>query len=543
MSATGGQNEQYKFVDIPLLLLLGRSKEGETRCSPENNKNQKKTLVLANDQNEKNYYNMSSWCTSSQDINNFASPTSNLFSGTSSLLNQQYYPPHDYSYYHSKNSHSSHATVTEATPSCVQQTATTATSTTRSSVIRTSFLPRSALAICSKCKYTKSSSQKSKGYCREKMKHTGAPWKDAFICITIDEACIDSSGRLINDEGVSFIATEMQEPPTATMLLSSSSSTGRQGGQGVSPATTAPMFQFQNQEAGTTSVVNGDNIPICISCKKKANAISKCRQGPGKHVDFPYTTSYHRMVPLRMGSSSSREWSSLYDKTTISNDDHQNRSCNTLVFDSNQKIPASRTFILKVSSKSCKFEWVRLSSLSESIIAMKNNNNQDEDDSRGLSIRVSPPRTTTSAPVFVEASSSVLGPASHFQYTPQLLDRSYQDFKIKQELMQELLHLSHYNDVSDKTLLATNNLQQPLSLIRQNSLSHAREVDKRPQKKKAKVGENCNLDSFIFPTVQQALKAPTPTLLRRRQDSESLLLHQRQPIERHRSLLPWYKHR
>ena len=199
-------------------------------------------LILANDQQPKNYCNMSSSCISSQGIHNFTSPVSNSFS-TKSLLNQQYYPPHEYSYYHN-NSHSNSSRVTvlmEANPSCLPQTATTATSTTRLSVIRTSFLPQSKLAICGRCKYSKHSSQKSRDYCRKKMKHTGAPWKEAFICITIDEACIDSSGRLIHDEGVRFVATEMREPPTASMLLSSSSLTDHQGKQEVLSATTAPM--------------------------------------------------------------------------------------------------------------------------------------------------------------------------------------------------------------------------------------------------------------------------------------------------------------
>ena len=54
--------------------------------------------------------------------------------------------------------------------------------------------PEGRLAVCDKCK----KNYKTRDMCRVRNKHTDPPWSTAYICITLDESCIDSNNKLKN---------------------------------------------------------------------------------------------------------------------------------------------------------------------------------------------------------------------------------------------------------------------------------------------------------------------------------------------------------
>ena len=254
---------------------------------------------------------------------------------------------------------------------------------TNISTLRTEFSPSSkGPKICSKCKFGSSSAQKTAHYCRVQKKHTAAPWSDTFICITIDESCIDGNGRLIYEEGISFVAKEITSssprPQEITAVTPKRSITGSTSAGTTSntrmtsslssltlllserESTLASPFEFQqdiiNKSARRATLMPDDqcHLPICSDCKKKKYSVEYCRRHL-KHRSLPHTTSYHRMVPLRGGSlPSSKQSPPLY----CGRGAEQQTGCNKhlVAFDLTEKIPASRTFMLVISSESLRIE-------------------------------------------------------------------------------------------------------------------------------------------------------------------------------------------
>lgn len=56
--------------------------------------------------------------------------------------------------------------------------------------------PDGRLAVCKKCK----KNFKTKESCRVRSGHTSVPWTTAYICVTLDQSCIDQNGDLHKDK-------------------------------------------------------------------------------------------------------------------------------------------------------------------------------------------------------------------------------------------------------------------------------------------------------------------------------------------------------
>lgn len=108
--------------------------------------------------------------------------------------------------------------------------------------------PDARLAVCSKCK----KNFKTRDMCRVRNGHTGAPWTTAYICITIDQSCLDANNKFVD------------KPFTVRMVP-------------------WQAYCIKSQFDAKT--------PVCSSCKRTNRTKSFCRERH-KHRTLPWCTVY-----------------------------------------------------------------------------------------------------------------------------------------------------------------------------------------------------------------------------------------------------------
>ena len=202
--------------------------------------------------------------------------------------------------------------------------------------------PEKCLPVCIRCK----KNYKTRELCRVRDGHTDLPWSLTYVCVSLDESCIDpQTGRII-DGPFESRSLDFHQP-----------------------------FCEKEKVPGTT--------PICASCKEKNYTRAYCREKQ-KHNQLPWSTVYVSLtrahngepaipVPESPGAGSVRSREDREEK-----DDADCRSTKKLktvpgsVADSPSSgvivkketteegpeseplfpVPASRTFLLEVSGKS-----------------------------------------------------------------------------------------------------------------------------------------------------------------------------------------------
>lgn len=107
--------------------------------------------------------------------------------------------------------------------------------------------PDSRLAVCEKCK----KNYKTRDMCRVRNSHTSPPWTTAFICVTVDDTCLED-GKFT------------EKPLTVRMVQ-------------WQPFCVRKPFDIQH--------------PVCSSCKKTNRTRSFCRERH-KHRQLPWCTVY-----------------------------------------------------------------------------------------------------------------------------------------------------------------------------------------------------------------------------------------------------------
>lgn len=107
--------------------------------------------------------------------------------------------------------------------------------------------PDSRLAVCEKCK----KNYKTRDMCRVRNSHTSAPWATAFICVTVDDTCLED-GKFID------------KPLTVRMVQ-------------WQPFCVRKPFDIHH--------------PVCSSCKKTNRTRAFCRERH-KHRQLPWCTVY-----------------------------------------------------------------------------------------------------------------------------------------------------------------------------------------------------------------------------------------------------------
>jgi hypothetical protein len=205
--------------------------------------------------------------------------------------------------------------------------------------------PDSRLAVCEKCK----KNFKTRDMCRVRNTHTSAPWTTAYICITIDDSCLDENGKYID------------KPMTVRMVQ-------------WQPFCVKKPFD--------------PKTPVCAACKRTNRTRSFCRERH-KHRQLPWCTVYvllsaldqtdpstvvagaSKKVDGEHGDEDSKEpakpaaeaETEAGSKRTA---EATNGGSETIASDANDEgddindIAESRTFLAKVSCRSTSINWLEL---------------------------------------------------------------------------------------------------------------------------------------------------------------------------------------
>jgi hypothetical protein len=119
-----------------------------------------------------------------------------------------------------------------------------------------------------------------------------------FICITIDESCLDSNGRLLQN-GTSFIAHQEEAAPVTTSLNpknnppAPTSSKDSQAPANSSITNVVDLLSKNDDHDEDMTTMLSDTK--CMDCSKRHYTTKRCRKIL-KHRALPYSTSYHRMT-------------------------------------------------------------------------------------------------------------------------------------------------------------------------------------------------------------------------------------------------------
>lgn len=208
--------------------------------------------------------------------------------------------------------------------------------------------PGRSLPVCERCK----KNFKTREHCRTRDCHTGLPWSDTYVCITLDSSCLTEDGKLVEGR---FMAKPVSPQPYCLK-------------GDIDPQT-----------------------PICAPCKDKNYTRTYCRSNK-KHRQLPWSSVYVVLYHVSEGSQSQYPESSETqgggeskgkskrrktnsgeaappaegeEKTEDTPDeeparkepkkDEESENDETSKFDD---IPASRTFLVTVSAKRTLIEWL-----------------------------------------------------------------------------------------------------------------------------------------------------------------------------------------
>lgn len=202
--------------------------------------------------------------------------------------------------------------------------------------------PDSRLAVCAKCK----KNFKTRDMCRVRNTHTTAPWTTAYICITVDESCLDENGRFVD------------KPMTVRMVQ-------------WQPYCVVKPFD--------------PKTPVCAACKRTNRTRSFCRDRH-KHRQLPWCSVYVLLStldaadPSTVVAGASKKVGDEDDKTNGQPVKEQSPASepkgkaeeasapgsDTIASDGGDTgddindISESRTFLAKVSCRSTSIHWLEM---------------------------------------------------------------------------------------------------------------------------------------------------------------------------------------
>mmetsp|Transcript_23624 Transcript_23624/g.48891 ORF Transcript_23624/g.48891 Transcript_23624/m.48891 type:complete len:554 (+) Transcript_23624:591-2252(+) len=210
-------------------------------------------------------------------------------------------------------------------------------------IIQVKF-PDKRLAVCGKCK----KNYKTREMCRERNGHTGEPWAVHYICITLDDSCLDEEGKYVD------------KPLTARMVQ-------------WQPYCLRDHFGREP---------DGKTAPVCSGCKKTNRTRSFCRDRH-HHRQLPWCTVYVMLSsvdttdPSTIVAGPSIPVDAPYeddDEEKKADDPRAARAAKAAAearaesakikvaddCDDINDIPESRTFLATVSTREISIKWVEL---------------------------------------------------------------------------------------------------------------------------------------------------------------------------------------
>lgn len=167
--------------------------------------------------------------------------------------------------------------------------------------------------------------------CRVRNKHTGPPWTTAFICITVDDSCLDEDGKFVD------------EPMTVRMVQ-------------WQPYRVKEPFD--------------PKTPVCASCKRTNRTKSFCRERH-QHRKLPWCTVYVLLSTLDSVDPSTVvagptkkddvvESSCIYPQASPESTTVVAETSESKVGDDINDIADSRTFLAKVSVDEVSIHWLEV---------------------------------------------------------------------------------------------------------------------------------------------------------------------------------------
>lgn len=224
--------------------------------------------------------------------------------------------------------------------------------------------PGRCLPVCERCK----KNFKTREHCRTRDCHTGLPWSDTYLCITLDHSCTDENGKLLD-------------------------------GPFMAKPVTAQPYCLQGDIDPKT--------PICAPCKDKNYTRTYCRSNK-KHRQLPWSTVYvilslrpDGMYPpeppppptkrrkTETGSAAVEKKKSSEGTEDIKEEDKENKEEgkketkteeDTPASDTEEnaepaskfdEIPRSRTFLTTVSAKACTIDWLDVDPMIQQVMSRK----------------------------------------------------------------------------------------------------------------------------------------------------------------------------
>lgn len=207
--------------------------------------------------------------------------------------------------------------------------------------------PEKCLPVCIRCK----KNYKTRELCRVRDGHTDRPWSLTYVCVTLDESCIDAQTGRIIDGPFEAMSLDFHQPVCEKEKV---------------PSTT----------------------PICASCKEKNYTRAYCREKQ-LHNQLPWSTVYCRLtrahngapaspVPESPGAGSVRSREDRGDKDdsgcrspkkqkTVEGSVANSPTCVAKDDDTSNgeseseplyPVPQSRTFLLEVDGKKTILRWL-----------------------------------------------------------------------------------------------------------------------------------------------------------------------------------------
>jgi hypothetical protein len=202
--------------------------------------------------------------------------------------------------------------------------------------------PDSRLAVCAKCK----KNFKTRDMCRVRNTHSTPPWTTAYICITIDDSCLDEHGHFVD------------KPMTVRMV------------QWQPYCVTKPF---------------DPKTPVCAACKRTNRTRSFCRERH-KHRQLPWCSVYVLLSTLDAadpstvvagasqkvkdeptnGEAAAESAEGGDAKVAAAGEDEAAVGSETIASDPDDRgddineIAESRTFLAKVSCRSTSIHWLEM---------------------------------------------------------------------------------------------------------------------------------------------------------------------------------------
>jgi hypothetical protein len=226
--------------------------------------------------------------------------------------------------------------------------------------------------------------------CRVRNQHTAAPWCPSFICMTLDESCIDEDGNYVDKPFVvrmvqwqPFFVKEDFGPKSKTPVCATCKKTNRTRSfcrdrhkHRMLPWCTVYVLLSTHESADPSTVVAAPSIPVEAKITAIDSAATNVDNNEKTNASDHNTIQNEFSIESPGGEglsengnpsddnkkqSSTKERVDINDIPEVSPSEHGKQSSSTKEGNNINNIPESRTMLIKVSDKETTISWLGLS--------------------------------------------------------------------------------------------------------------------------------------------------------------------------------------